>query len=47
MRYLNSQHGLIAGYNGFCLASNRALENPIIWIVIEDADTFLWLNEFG
>ena len=47
MRYLNSQHGLIAGHNGFCLSGNRALENPIVRIVIEHADTFLRLNEFG
>ena len=47
MRYLNSQHGLIAGHNGFGLSGNCAFENPIVRIVIEYADTFLRFNEFG
>ena len=47
MGYLNSQHGLIAGHNGFCLSGNRALENPIIRIVIEYAHAFLRLYKFG
>jgi len=47
MRYLNRQHGLIAGHNDFCLSGHRTLENPIVWIVIEHADTFFRLDEFG
>ena len=47
MRYFNGQHGLIACYNGFCLSSNRALENPIVRIVIENADYFIRLYEFS
>ena len=47
MRYFNGQHGLIASHNRFCLSGNRALKNPIVRIVIEHADTFLRLNEFG
>jgi hypothetical protein len=47
VRYLNRQHSLITGHNNFCLSGHRALENPIVRIVIEHADTFLRLNEFG
>ena len=47
MGYLNCQHSLIAGHNGFGLSGNRALKNSIVRIVIEHADTFLRLNEFG
>ena len=47
MRYLDRQHGLIAGHNGLGLSGNCTLENSIIRIVIKYANSFTRLNKLG